>query len=80
MAQLASTSVLALELLRSERPITRCCPALLTDSKICGERHAHSGPLKSPCRGGLEQSGRQRPRGGVAGGSGAGPSGVARAP
>eukprot|EP00959_Pyramimonas_sp_CCMP1952_P091917 1924072-Pyramimonas_sp.AAC.1 len=61
-------------------PITRACPALLADGKVCGERHAHSGPLKSPCRGGLEQSGRQRPRGGVSGGSGAGPSGVARAP
>eukprot|EP00976_Prorocentrum_cordatum_P072783 1180845-Prorocentrum_minimum.AAC.2 len=61
-------------------PITPASPALLTDGKVCGERHAHPGPLKSPCRGGLEQSGRQRPRGGIAGGSGAGPSGVARAP
>ena len=61
-------------------PITRSCPALLTDGKVCGERHAHSGPLKSPCRGGLEQAGRQRPRGGDSGNRGAGTSGTARAP
>ena len=61
-------------------PITRACPAMLTDGKVCGERHAHSGPLKTPCRGGLEQAGRQRPRGGDAGSRGAGTSGTARAP
>ena len=32
--------------------IQRACPAMLTDGKRCGERHAHSGPRKTPCRGG----------------------------
>ena len=57
--------------------IQRACPAMLTDGKRCGERHAHSGPRKTPCRGGLEQEGRQRLRGGVSGA--AGPSGAAKA-
>ena len=56
--------------------ITRACPAMLTDGKTCGERHAHSGPRKTPCRGGQEQAGWQRPRDGS---SAAGPSGAAKA-
>ena len=51
--------------------IQRACPAMLTDGKRCGERHAHSGPRKTPCRGGLEHEGRQRLRGGGSSAAGA---------
>ena len=33
--------------------ITTECPAILSDDRRCGKKHAFSGPLQTPCRGGL---------------------------
>ena len=38
----------------AEHKITVTCPLTLSDGSPCGGLHAFSGPLKSPCRGGLE--------------------------
>ena len=36
------------------QPITTACPLMLSDAALCGLQHAHSGPRRTACRGGLE--------------------------
>ena len=43
------------------------CPLALTDGKVCGLKHAHSGPRRTPCRGGLEPTARGQRRAGSKG-------------